>query len=156
MDRPKKQVTILTLLAIVMVVVYGKAFLPSRSSTADVESSEAADHIPSSDASSSASYDEHHNVLFEEEFASIREEQSRRMMNSAWVRDPFASGSGNGSLSGLSLSGIMWDPSTPVAIINGELVNVGDTIDRYRIVSITKDEVSVTDGVETFQLNTAP
>lgn len=47
---------------------------------------------------------------------------------------------------GFSLSGIMWDPEDPVAIINGEVMHVGDVINGKKILEIKKDRVVFGEG----------
>jgi hypothetical protein len=61
-----------------------------------------------------------------------------------------------GELSGLSVSGILWDPTKPIAIINGAMVHVGEEIEGYQVLAINQDRVSVTDGTQTFQLPVSP
>ncbi|MBN1794037.1 MAG: thioredoxin fold domain-containing protein [Candidatus Omnitrophica bacterium] len=45
------------------------------------------------------------------------------------------------SPTGLELSGIMYDPETPVAIINGEFVKEGESIGGATVAEITKNSV---------------
>jgi hypothetical protein len=59
-------------------------------------------------------------------------------------------------MSGLTLSGILWDPSAPIAVINGHMVQVGQEVDGYQVTAISNDRVSLTDGTQTFQLNISP
>jgi hypothetical protein len=47
---------------------------------------------------------------------------------------------------GFSLSGIVWDPKNPVAIINGEVMHVGDSVDGKKILEIKKDRVILGEG----------
>ncbi len=84
-----------------------------------------------------------------------REEQRRRAGTLEWRRDPFTSTS-----SGVveesrdwHLSGILWDPARPLAIINGQTVQVGDQLGAYRIVSITRETVTISDGTATTTLH---
>ena len=48
-----------------------------------------------------------------------------------------------------SLSGILWDPRAPSAIVDNRVVNVGDQIGPWRIVEIQKDRVILSNGEET-------
>lgn len=41
----------------------------------------------------------------------------------------------------MSLYGIVWDPTNPVALIDGEDVHVGETVKGARVVSISVDSV---------------
>jgi hypothetical protein len=74
----------------------------------------------------------------------------------AWGRDPFARGAAAGQPGGLSLSGILWDATSPIAIINGQMFRVGEEIDGFRVLEIAHDRVSLSDGTQTFQLLIAP
>ena len=56
----------------------------------------------------------------------------------------------------LEVSGILWDTTQPLAVINGQTVRVGQELDGYQIIEISPDRVSVTDGTETFQLRLSP
>ncbi len=45
------------------------------------------------------------------------------------------------SIAGLTLSGIIWDKSSPVAIINDRVVDKGDSVNDSTILEILKDMV---------------
>ena len=47
-------------------------------------------------------------------------------------QDPFA---------GLQISGIVWDPQTPLAIINNELLKEGEMIKDVMVLKISQDSV---------------
>ena len=81
-----------------------------------------------------------------------RQEAARLM----WDRDPFTRGASMGQASGFTLSGILWDAASPIAILNGQMLHVGDELDGYRVLEIAPDHVAVSDGVETFQLSIVP
>jgi hypothetical protein len=85
-----------------------------------------------------------------------RQAQRQRLAELKWSRDPFTLGSTGGEIGSLALSGILWDATQPIAIINGSMVQVGEEVDGYRIVEISQDHVSLSDGAETFQLRIAP
>ena len=85
-----------------------------------------------------------------------REAQRQHAQVLAWRRDPFTRGAATGELSGLQLSGIIWDAQNPLAIINGGTVRVGDEVGGYYVVEITPDHVAVSDGAQTLDLRLAP
>ena len=95
-------------------------------------------------------------VIAQKADAAPREAQRQRLAAISWGRDPFTRAAGSGQVSGLSLSGILWDASAPIAIINGQMLHAGEEIDGYRVVEILQDRVSVTDGAQTSQLSIAP
>lgn len=82
--------------------------------------------------------------------------QQERLAELGWTRDPFLRGGPTGAAGGFVLSGILWDATAPIAIINGEPLRAGDRIGGYQILSIEQDRVSLTDGEETLQLLIAP
>ena len=43
----------------------------------------------------------------------------------------------------LKVSGVIWDPQRPMAIVNGVLVEVGDSVGGYTVESIQKDSINV-------------
>lgn len=61
-----------------------------------------------------------------------------------WGRDPFSfatsSDSGPG-LEGLILNGIMWDAEAPYAIVNSDVVKVGDKLRGMKVTAITENSV---------------
>jgi hypothetical protein len=74
----------------------------------------------------------------------------------AWTRDPFTRGRIMSGSEALLLSGILWDASAPLAMINGQMLGVGETVDGYQVVDISPDSVSLTDGTETLRLLVSP
>ncbi|MBI4435993.1 MAG: hypothetical protein HY590_01045 [Candidatus Omnitrophica bacterium] len=74
---------------------------------------------------------------------SLRKLQEGKMVKE-WNRNPFlAIGKEKEAtyLSGLSLTGILWDKDRPLAMINNVVVSVHDTIDSYTIKEIASDAV---------------
>jgi hypothetical protein len=70
-----------------------------------------------------------------------------------WGRDPFLSKNARlKSLSRFNLNGIAWDEEKPVAVINGEVVGIGDSIIGNTIMDITPDRVVLSDGQTTTEL----
>ena len=79
-------------------------------------------------------------------------ERSRSRFNS-WGRDPFVlEGELAQGIKGLVLDGIVWDEQNPLAMINDEVLRVGDTIGNSRIVNITQTEVTLKEGGSKFTL----
>ena len=74
----------------------------------------------------------------------------------AWSRDPFLPGGAAADLGELTCSGILWDPQRPLALINGLTVGVGEEVAGYRVLEITRDAVTVSDGSQTVTLRIAP
>lgn len=85
-----------------------------------------------------------------------RDAQRQRAAQLSWSRDPFMRSTTTNQVNGLSLSGILWDAATPMAIINGQTLRVGEACDGYRVTEITPEHVAVTDETQTFQLHIAP
>ena len=147
MTRPQKQLLILGVLGVVMVAVYARAFrrAPPQPASGRVD---VAVEPPVSPVQET--------TLAVIQPSEQREVQRQRALLLAWRRDPFTRGAAMEEMSGLTLSGILWDPNQPIAIINGQMVHVGEEHDGYRIVEIVEDHVSITDGTQIFQLQIAP
>ncbi len=87
-----------------------------------------------------------------QESASSRQIQRQEAHRLEWRRDPFTRAVSVESQGGMTLSGILWDADQPMAILNGQIVRVGETIEGYRVLEIAKDHVTVTDGTQVQQL----
>jgi len=79
---------------------------------------------------------------FEEEKIEIQQEQPKE---EAQVKP----------LPSLEIQGIVWGGSLPQAIINNEVVSVGDTIEEARITDINKSGVTVFFGNRQYNLTTS-
>ncbi len=72
-----------------------------------------------------------------------------------FVRDPFSTKMTEKITSpsrNLSLSGIVWDPQNPTAIINDRIVAVGGDIEGNTVLDIKENRVVLTDGTQNFEL----
>lgn len=70
----------------------------------------------------------------------------------SWGRNPFArTGTGYG-ISGLVLNGIAWDKENPKAIVNDNIVGVGDKVAGNTVVAIKRAAVILSDGSREFEL----
>jgi len=78
---------------------------------------------------------------------------AKKTAYSSWSRDPFSATStpvkGYG---GPTLDGIMWDKEKPMAIINNNILKIGDKIDGNTIVEIKQDRVILSDGSKNIEL----
>jgi hypothetical protein len=72
-----------------------------------------------------------------------------------WGRNPFTLQPVR-DLGELVLSGILWDATSPLAIINGRTVEVGDDIEGHRVAVIEPTGVILTDGTNTTRLSLGP
>ena len=149
MMRSQKQLTILVILVGVMIAVYAKAFRPSAppSGPPDVPLSTSPNEGQAGAAQTERSWSEQ---------STQRDAQRERATRLAWRRDPFTRGAAMDPMSGLQLSGILWDAHAPIAIINNQMVQVGEDLQGYQIVEISSDRVSLTDGTETIHLTISP
>ncbi len=72
-----------------------------------------------------------------------RESQVRTHV-SGWGRSPFELvGGGAMGAKGLALNGIVWDENFPLAMINDQVLGVGEKIDNRQIKKITRTEVTL-------------
>jgi len=69
-------------------------------------------------------------------------------------RDPFTfSGIGtSGARDDLDLTGILWNQGKPVAVIEGQFLGVGDSIDQCKVISISESSVTLQDPRGQFEL----
>ena len=133
----------LAVLVVVMVLVYARALRPPGSGS---EAPEPPVPVEASSGSSDGG-------LVALNRSTSREAQRQQLARLEWKRDPFTQGLVQGHVSGLVLSGILWDPVQPMALINGALVKVGDALGDYHIIDIAQDHVSLTDGTQNFKMH---
>ncbi|MCX5710266.1 MAG: hypothetical protein NT088_06060, partial [Candidatus Omnitrophica bacterium] len=72
----------------------------------------------------------------------------------SWDRCPF-SGKSYSAAEGrqdLTLSGIMWSPKNPLAVINDRIVKAGDKILGSVVIEIDKEKVILNNGSADFEL----
>lgn len=72
-----------------------------------------------------------------------------------WSRDPFSGKeyrTEKSSGDALVFSGVMWDDSSPVAIINGKMYEEGDSVGRFTVFEINEDSVVLFDGEDELEL----
>ncbi len=141
----RRQLAVLGVLLVVMVGVYARAF--RRLAPAAVPST--TEVLPSGRALVAGIPDQDPGL------SARRAAQRAELEQLEWTRDPFSRGPARGH-GELTLSGILWDAAQPLAIINGETLQPGETIDGFRILSIEPASVVMTDGTETLQLQIAP
>jgi len=82
------------------------------------------------------------------------EELEEEARNLEFGRDPFSKQQviSVSRSSYVNLSGIAWDEEFPTAIINGQIVGVGDEIGGYRVIEIRRNKVVLTDGLKDVEL----
>lgn len=79
-----------------------------------------------------------------------RKRRAKKTKFSSGARNPF---SPRGSfLAASGLSGILWDKESPKAIINNNIVGIGDKVDGNTLVDIRQDRVILNDGTKNFEL----
>jgi hypothetical protein len=70
-----------------------------------------------------------------------------QLQSPQWGRDPFALPSKQEVMAGtLSLTAILYHQSSAVAVLNGQVVRVGDEVDGRQVVAIGRDHVIVREG----------
>lgn len=74
-----------------------------------------------------------------------------KIVVSEWGKDPFTY-KPLAHMGDLRLGGIVWDEEAPTAIIDGEIVGVGDVIGGNVVVEIQPDRVILNDGSEMVEL----
>lgn len=155
MSKPQQQAALLAGLVTVMIVVYARAFGPRGGSghSQDAPQPSGAD----APAASTAPSQQAQSVpAAQAEVLERRKIQRERAGRVGWRRDPFTRGMARGQIGGFTLSGILWDAASPIAIINGQILRAGEEIDGFRVIKIAQDRVSLTDEIETFDLLISP
>ena len=66
-----------------------------------------------------------------------------------WGRNPFLLGAQPVEM---VLQGIIWDPVTPQALINDQIVGVGDWVQKMQVIDIQNQKVILSDGTKTIEL----
>ena len=81
-------------------------------------------------------------------------EKQKARLKLDWGRDPFFSSYSSVSLKGgnLSLKGISFSQNKPAALINTEVVFVGDKIGKAKVIDIEKDKVLLEESGRKFIL----
>lgn len=83
-----------------------------------------------------------------------RARQARREGFVGWGRNPFSPREEEKTSDAveLVLAGIAWDAVGPRAVINDQILTVGDTIEGNTVVAIKQDRVVLNDGVRDYEL----
>lgn len=83
--------------------------------------------------------------------------RTRKSNFSSWGSSPFSfsASSRSGGLEGIILNGIVWDKNNPYAIVNNDVVKVGDKLGGATVIEISeKDVILEFDGEKhTLKLN---
>ena len=142
MDKQKKQLIITGILVVVMVIMMGRSFFGGKKRAAVSHGNSASQ--PSVSAETIAM-----NMGF---LAGVRQSESAWILQDAewqkpWGRDPFGAGDSGVSFSrspaNFSLSGVVWDDKSPMAIVNDKLLQAGDLIDGCQVKEIRRASVSI-------------
>ena len=80
-----------------------------------------------------------------------KERNTKRSSFLSWGRNPFLLQE-RGAGSQLVLNGIAWDERSPRAVINGQIVAVGDKIEGKTVVAIRSYGVTLKDAAESLEL----
>lgn len=89
--------------------------------------------------------------MFKERTIIIPERRSaKRTRFTSWGRNPFSLE--NASIVSSGLKGILWDKENPKAIINDNIVGIGDKVDANTVVDIKQDRVILNNGAQDFEL----
>ena len=79
--------------------------------------------------------------------------KAKKSEHGAWTRNPFEVQSNTVSnASGIVLNGIAYDKIRPAAIMNGNIVKVGDRVGAYKVMAIYPDKVVVSGDTQTIEI----
>jgi len=144
-------------LAVVLVVVVATRLLGPKAEPSETASAATASGIPGGGSPSGLDADPKHLATI----AKMAGSRSGDEYTGGDARDPMvalagrrtpASERGDGApavvtpttLPAMSLYGIVWDPASPVALVDGQELRVGDTIKGARVIDIGVDRVVFT------------
>ena len=75
-------------------------------------------------------------------------------METKWGRDPFSlEAYSDNATQGLTLNGIVWDANNPYAIINNNIVKLGDRVNDMTVIQINEKDVIVDQDGQQFTLD---
>jgi hypothetical protein len=147
MKRAQVQLLVLGALGLVIAVIYIPALRGPSHQTMSAQQSTAV-----------ATHDSVHDMTIETvaDRSAKRAVQRQHAARLGWDRDPFHLDVVEEQIIELKLSGIIWDPAKPLALINGQMVTVGANVAGQQVVAITQQQVTVSDGTTTLQLQLVP
>lgn len=143
MDKQQKLKIALPILAVVMAFVWGPVLTGGGSKKKDKQSK--ADTAVEEDAPAG-----HADLV---SLARLSQRKKARTKHGEWGRNPFALVEYSNNV--LVLEGVLWDEKNPQAIINGNIVSIGDRIDAYVVSEITQTSAVVDDGSSRTELRLA-
>ncbi len=76
-----------------------------------------------------------------------------KTLHDNWGHNPFILTPVKG---GMVLQGIIWDPAGPKALINDEIVGIGDQIGTMKVLDIQNQKVILNDGTKDIELVVGP
>ena len=82
-------------------------------------------------------------------FVQTMPEDNVQSQHQDWGRNPFLLGAQPVEM---VLQGIIWDPVTPQALINDQIVGVGDWVQKMQVIDIQNQKVILSDGTKTIEL----
>ena len=148
--KEKIQIAVTAGLAVVLVVVFRHNFVVPVSRVEPIAGNMLPAPAPVSPAQPSPSPSEKENGD-----TSVLKKLKEEAGNLALGRDPFNQQAGVTAAKGPVLSGIAWDTREPAAIINGQVVRVGDTLESppwHKVLAIEKTRVILNDGERDIEL----
>lgn len=146
-QKDKIQIIITGVLVVVLILAFGNASKKLRNRNMKVKpKATGAPALPISRESKPESKDLYNSL-----------EQHARSID--LKRDPFTASpivSENSLSSDISLTGILWDPLKPLAIIDGNVVRKGERVGSKVIMDIKRDRVILSDGEVLSELKLEP
>ena len=135
MDKNKRNQIALAVLIVMAIWVWSGALKPSEKKGSEGGGGE---DIPSSDEAG-----RHFTMEVSQLTRAIaRTAQRTKRPDFGWGRDPFVLPAIN------QLEGIIWDETSPQALINTMILGVGDRFANYTVIEIRRKEVILNDGIQ--------
>ncbi len=139
MEKNDKLKRLLSILALIAILVWVRAFkspAPKRGTRRNIGSV----GIVSSEGESAF-------------FLSAQKQKRPKSAYTGWKRNPFTIETPDrDTIFKLVLEGIIWDEKNPAAMINGQIVNIGDRVGGSMVMGISENSVTLNDGISSFEL----
>ena len=145
MDKQQKLKTALPILAVIMIFVWGPVIIGSGSK--DKNKSKNSNNRSSGNISGNASGNIDNIDLMS--LSSFSAKKRAQTAYAQWGRNPFMLGY---DAKALVIEGIVWDELNPEAVINGNIVGVGDRIGSNIIMIIRPNSVVIRNRGEDIEL----
>jgi hypothetical protein len=144
LDKNRQQKILLFALAGIGVFVWARAFQNPRPENVQADDEEIQEAVTVED-----------DELLTIALASSMDRQRPRSVYQDWGKNPFfiETPPVKEEPPRLLLQGISWDENSPIAVLNGQVVGVGDRLGGHTVKDIQRDRILLNDGMKNIELH---